>query len=658
MVSTLSKDQIEKINDLQRQKSLYLTILASDESAKKKLESLYQRLDSDMKNYATGALTSTALKPTYKNPYVAGGIGSAIGGSILGVYSAMKIDQENEQKREAYNKAATSAAASQVSANRYYSHVIDDIEAINKFIRNNPLIAEQKKKEQEENKRLEKYEKDVHLSFVLQKLKSDNAKELRDALGEIKILRWTTSSPIDEKLIKDAEERCAKLEEEDRQSKRQGLKKKWSKIVLSVAGIAAVFVIALIVVSKVIIPNRNEQKYQEAATLYEAGEKYEAAKAFYAIKDFKDAKEKSFAIWREIIPTSSTDSLYNNSFFVLEDYTVRVIGSDYFNEIDVTDWTDIISVSSRGSSAIGLKSDGSVVYSKDGSNAETWIDMVAVKLGGPTLGIKADGTAAVLTNFQYMENVVNGFGEVLNIETGYNNQDWVMGLKPNGHVVVHTDSSKDKNLKEAEKWEDVISIASNSWTLAAGLTSDGTILTTDDRLTKALENNDGVMKIAVGVHNILGLRKDGTLVIGDSYDDDVYVEERYTFADIGAGGYGIDPSGDCWKIEYEDGEVYYTKISLSQGVYISDSGVELDANNIRYPEPNAKKSSVSNSGKKSSSSSSKTESKKSRKCPNCNGSGIVKFYYGSSDLEAYLDGVDPYTWEECPMCHGTGYVDD
>lgn len=42
------------------------------------------------------------------------------------------------------------------------------------------------------------------------------------------------------------------------------------------------------------------------------------------------------------------------------------------------------------------------------------------------------------------------------------------------------------------------------------------------------------------------------------------------------------------------------------------------------------------------------------KCPNCGGSGMVKFYYGSSDLEAYLSGHDAYEVGECPMCDGTG----
>lgn len=44
----------------------------------------------------------------------------------------------------------------------------------------------------------------------------------------------------------------------------------------------------------------------------------------------------------------------------------------------------------------------------------------------------------------------------------------------------------------------------------------------------------------------------------------------------------------------------------------------------------------------------------SEKCINCNGTGYVRYYYGESDLQAYLEGYDPYYIGECPLCDGTG----
>ena len=48
--------------------------------------------------------------------------------------------------------------------------------------------------------------------------------------------------------------------------------------------------------------------------------------------------------------------------------------------------------------------------------------------------------------------------------------------------------------------------------------------------------------------------------------------------------------------------------------------------------------------------------KTTKKCETCNGTGYIKYNYGSSDLEALLDGEAPYTVSECYKCHGTGKV--
>lgn len=44
------------------------------------------------------------------------------------------------------------------------------------------------------------------------------------------------------------------------------------------------------------------------------------------------------------------------------------------------------------------------------------------------------------------------------------------------------------------------------------------------------------------------------------------------------------------------------------------------------------------------------------KCDLCNGTGKVKYYYGSSALEAYLSGHNDYEYGPCSRCDGKGYV--
>ena len=43
-------------------------------------------------------------------------------------------------------------------------------------------------------------------------------------------------------------------------------------------------------------------------------------------------------------------------------------------------------------------------------------------------------------------------------------------------------------------------------------------------------------------------------------------------------------------------------------------------------------------------------------CSVCNGTGKVKYYYGSSSLEAALNGQDDYQYGKCTSCDGKGYI--
>ena len=51
----------------------------------------------------------------------------------------------------------------------------------------------------------------------------------------------------------------------------------------------------------------------------------------------------------------------------------------------------------------------------------------------------------------------------------------------------------------------------------------------------------------------------------------------------------------------------------------------------------------------------KSTSKKYEKCYVCDGTGIVKYYYGSSAIEAWLDGHEDSWYSKCWNCDGTGY---
>lgn len=57
-----------------------------------------------------------------------------------------------------------------------------------------------------------------------------------------------------------------------------------------------------------------------------------------------------------------------------------------------------------------------------------------------------------------------------------------------------------------------------------------------------------------------------------------------------------------------------------------------------------------------SSSFSSNSSTTSKVCAFCHGSGKVRYYYGSSWIEAALSGHDNYEYGKCTSCNGTGKV--
>lgn len=101
--------------------------------------------------------------------------------------------------------------------------------------------------------------------------------------------------------------------------------------------------------------------------------------------------------------------------------------------------------------------------------------------------------------------------------------------------------------------------------------------------------------------------------------------EEYTYTDVGA------RPVICINLAGTTDE------AMNMEIFGHDSAGDLD--NERMPSGGSGSSGSSSSG---------------GKCPTCNGTGYAKYYYGSSDLEAILDGYDPYTVGVCPMCDGTG----
>lgn len=181
------------------------------------------------------------------------------------------------------------------------------------------------------------------------------------------------------------------------------------------------------------------------------------------------------------------------------DGTVQAIGNNEYGECNVSSWTDIIDICAGSTHSVGLKADGTVVAvglnSYGQCDVSGWSDIVYIAAGDfHTVGVKSDGTVVAV------------------------------GSNHNGGC-------------EVSSWRNVIAVGVTQ-TGTVGLTADGKILNTK---YEGL-NWSGIKAISVGDHLAIGLKNNGTVVIGDPWhnDSELYSDAYGRFSNIIAVEAGMD----------------------------------------------------------------------------------------------------------------------
>ncbi len=155
-----------------------------------------------------------------------------------------------------------------------------------------------------------------------------------------------------------------------------------------------------------------------------------------------------------------------------------------------------------------------------------------------------------------------------------------------------------------------------------------------------------VTKISYTINNVTR-KESGSYVVdvtwhitakSEAYTDRTMAE--FTLAKVGSLLIGTDISVDGKKYSLS-----HTNTDYNDAINVIVNGSRLNGYTYYVSKVNA-------SG--SSSSGGSSGSLPGGKCSICNGTGSVKYYYGDSDLQAYLDGQDPYTFGVCTACNGTG----
>ena len=493
---------------------------------------------------------------------------------------AKHLDDADRQAKALYDEACAQRKADYAKAQQLYAQG-DYAEAQELFTRLTDYAdsadkvqlcvktQEEQERAQEEQARQTAYSEAMAAqSKAVTSAEFDGAAELFDALDSYR----------DSKARADACRQQATLIEKAKKKK-----------TITIGSIVTAVVIAISVFCIAILPNM--QRYADAQKLEADGNKGAAAIAYYNLGNYRDARERSFALWDEIAEKKTLIAFVNYTVGVKEDGTVVVAGSDHDGKYDWSDWTDIVAVSgSAGLKADGtvvtasssdpdpdwtdivaladggyLKADGTIVGSRvsdykvrdmyggehvytydrsswtdivavddsaglraDGTvvatggdefgecNVSDWTDIVAISTDlDHTVGLRADGTVVVAGDNWYGQSDVSGWMDIVAIEA---NSDSVFGLKANGTVVAA--GNNDNGQCDVSDWTDIVAIEANSDSVF-GLKANGTVVAAGNNDNGQCDVSDwtDIVVIEPGYDYIVGLRADGTVVAAGKNDN-------------------------------------------------------------------------------------------------------------------------------------------
>lgn len=263
----------------------------------------------------------------------------------------------------------------------------------------------------------------------------------------------------------------------------------------------------------------NQVSYSQAELLLASGDKAGAAIAFGKIADYKDARERSFALWGEVAGRSTLSAGYWHAVGLKADGTVVATGRNDEGQCDVSDWADIVAVSAGYWHTVGLKTDGTVLA--EGLNdygrcdVSDWKDIVSVSAGSEhTVGLKADGTVVAVGNNDYGRCDVSGWKDIMAVSAG---SEHTVGLKADGTVV--SIGGNYYNQCRVFDWTDIVAISAGECH-TVGLKADGTMISTGDNDCGQCDISGwtNIIAVSAGTAHTVGLKSDGTVVAVGSND--------------------------------------------------------------------------------------------------------------------------------------------
>ncbi len=213
----------------------------------------------------------------------------------------------------------------------------------------------------------------------------------------------------------------------------------------------------------------------------------------------------------------ATDGCHN-LIAIQKDGTVR--SND--REIDLSEFKDVVSVAIDYDWALGLKEDGTVVFSaKKGYSGNiqeelaNWTDIVDIAADESNFyGLRSDGTVVAAGGNYFGQTDVSDWKDIVSISVGLSHPGtYTVGVKADGTVV----AAGQHTTEEYACFSDAISVE-NTKNISYALRSDGTVDCDSD--WDAVPKWKDIVEIATSLYRVVGLKVDGTVVshsIGGDY---------------------------------------------------------------------------------------------------------------------------------------------
>lgn len=219
-----------------------------------------------------------------------------------------------------------------------------------------------------------------------------------------------------------------------------------------------------------------------------------------------------------------------------EPHSVANVATSHANEDALSLTIKKQTICAGGNGTVALKSDGTVINTKDTRNVLNWEDIVSISTNGSyTVGLKANGTVVAAlpqssTRYSTIDDWFSDWKNVVEIDCRY--QD--VALVADGTVIGNHDTSE---------WSQIVSVSAGEHHVV-GLKADGTVLATKvgssslDRGQSDVSDWEDIVALSVGANHTVGLKADGTVVAtGDSRHGQCAVSDWQDIIAISAGDY-------------------------------------------------------------------------------------------------------------------------